>query len=82
MSHYTINYQDIQDEAEKSKKAMNDIVDYLGKEKYNELNRDLVLLYKSEPFDHKRLSAWLSFAGIQGYPVTAWFNQIEQEAKS
>lgn len=82
MTHYDADYSNFTDESEKAKKAMKDIVDYLGDKKYKDINRHLVLLFKSAPFNRDWLAEGLSLAGIQGYPVTAWFNQIEQEAKS
>ena len=73
MTHYNIDYSDLED-AEKQAKAIADIIDYLGSpSKFNELTT----MFREEA-DGNMHQRWFeiacSFAGVQGYPVVAWFH--------
>lgn len=80
MTHYDIDYSKLS-EAEKQSKAIDDIKDYMGIEKFNHVYSQFVELHKVKPMTEETLGFYLMLAGISGYPVKAWFNLIESEAK-
>lgn len=52
----------------KSADAFNDIVEYLGEERYNKISPEL-----SKITDCRQFEFYCSLAGISGYPVVAWY---------
>jgi hypothetical protein len=69
MSHYDVDYSKIQDPVEKDAKAIQDIVDYLGKEMTAELLKEAA---KCTTADHVQTMNWtFGFAGITGLPFHA-----------
>lgn len=72
MTHYEIDYSKFDDDQDaKRVAAIADIIDYLGKEKYETVTREFKL-FKPEDMSRDRMAMMLSIAGISGYPVTAW----------
>lgn len=63
--HYNINYTN---EPNKAAKAVADIIDYLGDAKYNEISGMISRVTHCGHF-----AMYCSLAGIQGYPVIAWY---------
>jgi hypothetical protein len=74
MSHYEISYEELEEPA-KHNKALQDIKDWLGEEKFHEvtglLRADVALRD-----DYRRFSFLASFAGVRGYPAVAWHNHV------
>lgn len=66
---YTRDYSGM-DSISKHKRAIRDIKQYLGGDRFNELTRDFQDV-GSMSFESFSKYAWL--AGIQGYPVKAWY---------
>lgn len=67
--HYTIDYSKIANEHEKHDKALQDIKDYLGEKKFDEITN----IVKQAPIPRKSFIMQLGvLAGIQGYPAEAW----------
>lgn len=66
---YTINYEGL-DPIAKHNKAICDIKDYLGEDRF----AHLVNLFREHPYTLEQFQLAASFAGIQGYPAKAWFN--------
>lgn len=73
MTHYTTNYEGLS-EIEKHNKAIEDIKDYMGAEKFEELTKRVKVEYPNWTLEQFRMA--VSFAGVQGYPVKAWYNYI------
>jgi hypothetical protein len=72
--HYEINYDGL-DPIEKHKKAIADVIEYTGQERFDRIISALRTKYPEPPvLEHLELV--LSFAGIQGYPVKAIWNHI------
>ena len=79
MTHYQYDYSALA-EPLKSKKAILDIKEYLGDEKFDTVHNQLVQLYALNPFKVERLEMMLMLTGISGFPVLAWFNLIQDDA--
>lgn len=73
MTHYNVSYEGLSD-IEKHNKAIQDIKDYLGEEKFEQLTKQCKEEYPDLTLEQFRMS--VSFAGVQGYPVKAWYNYI------
>lgn len=74
MSHYEIKYEG--PEGEKQVKAMQDLTDWLGKAKIQMLAEEF---RKTPDLSPQQFRFWLSFAGVSGYPVEAFFKTIWPE---
>lgn len=72
MTHYDVNYSDLTPQA-KHDKAIADIKDYLGDDKYRNLTAEF---RAAGPMPLGRFEMYLSIAGVQGYPVRAWYNEV------
>lgn len=72
MSHYDIDYSGLTPQ-QAHEKALQDIQDYMGSERYAKLTA-LLSADKPTSLEHFRITA--SFAGVQGYPVRAWHDAI------
>ena len=83
MTHYDVDYSKIEDPKAKRDKAIADIIDYLGQEKFDEVHPQFVALRQlnGEEFTVKQLGFYLLMAGVQGYPVTAWHEKIVEDSK-
>lgn len=66
--HYEINFTGT--EAEKDAQAIKEIINWLGQEKFNDINEEFRAF--GQPVTLGRFSLLVSIAGIQGYPVQAW----------
>lgn len=76
MTHYDINYGN-KAGADKQTAALNDIRDWWGEERYNKV----VGLFKELAAPTRELFALqMSFAGVQGYPVTALYDHLWPDA--
>ena len=72
MSHYDVDYSNMTPQA-KHLKAIDDIKDYMGEEKYKSLSK----AFKTEgPLTMDEFEMYCSLAGIQGYPCLAWYNEV------
>ena len=76
MSHYTIDYGEGGPTFDKDERALADIIDYIGQERFDKVQEELIAyLVQGATEQHFRLA--LSFAGVRGYPVGAWFRRTE-----
>lgn len=74
--HYTIDYEGL-GPTEKYNKAIQDIKDYMGEDKFNTMTQRFRGEYpggENMPLD--RFELIVSFAGVQGYPAKAWHQYI------
>lgn len=77
---HAINYSNMQDGPAKEARAINDIIDYLGKKRFNEFHKILTLEHRTQALEYKAMSFNCSlFAGIEGFPIVAWHNKILNE---
>lgn len=74
MSHYNVNYNELTGDA-KRLKAIQDIKDYLGEDRFNNIE-PLLRQAKKDGMSLEQMAMNLSLAGIQGYPVQAWYESI------
>lgn len=72
---YEINYNNISDEQRKRDSAINDIKQYMG-DRYGILGD-----YAMRATKYRYLSYACGFAGIEGYPVVALWEETRQEMK-
>jgi hypothetical protein len=79
MSH-TIDYSALEGDA-KREAAMKDIKFWLGEDTFKRMQASVVAEYKDKPFSLETFRFSASFAGVQGYPVQAWFETVVAEAK-
>lgn len=69
--HYNIDYTGLSPQA-KHNKAIADIIDYMGKARYNKATD---MFSKRSPMSFEQFQLACSFAGVQGYPVKAWYSE-------
>ena len=69
MTHYTVNYEGL-DKVTKHNKAIQDIKDYLGEDRFNQITE----LVRKDSYTLDQFRMAVSFAGVQGYPAKAWYN--------
>lgn len=69
--HYTVDYSGLS-EQKKQDKAIADIIAYLGQDKFDAITVELKK-YIADGAQLVHVQFQLSFVGIQGYPVTAWY---------
>jgi len=74
VTHYTIDYGDLQ-EPEKARKALADIAEYLGAERFNKFTVERM---KEPAMPRIGFIYAVSFGGVQGYPAHAWYEHIWQ----
>lgn len=74
MTHYNIDYSKYDDDPiTKHNQAIKDIKEYIGEEKFDNLTQE----FKSFSWmSLEQFGFYVSLAGIQGYPVKAWYNYI------
>lgn len=77
MSHYTIDYSQSEN---KEEQAIQDIINYLGQERFDVISTEITKAIK-DGATVDDLTFPLAFAGVQGYPVIAWFNYCNAKAK-
>lgn len=71
MTHYDVDYSEIQDPIAKHNKAIEDIKEYMGEERFANLTNT----FKEYPnLSLEQFTLYCSIAGVQGYPVKAWYN--------
>ena len=76
MTHYIVRYEDMTPQA-KHEKALADIADYMGLNRYVSFVQECVRA-RDSGYNPSR-DAWhmmLSFAGIEGYPCDALYAEI------
>jgi len=54
--------------------AVNDIIEHLGERKYNEISPQISLVK-----DHNQFAFYCMLAGIEGFPVKAWYEHYHGE---
>lgn len=72
MSHYDIDYSDMTPQT-KHLKAIADIKDYMGEDRYHKITQ---AIRADGPMSVDKLRIIVSLAGVQGYPVRAWHDEI------
>jgi hypothetical protein len=75
--HYTIDYSKRTDK-DVDAAAIRDIIDYLGEERFQQISaalKDGIRQGVTEDEFHLPLS----FAGVQGFPVGAWYRTLKAE---
>lgn len=76
MSHYNIDYSGMSD-IDKHNKAIMDIKDWMGDERFNKLTEAFRNEYKGKDQPSlEKAELMMSFCGVQGYPCKAWYNVI------
>jgi len=73
MVHYTIDYAGMSPQ-DAHTKAIQDIKDYMGEERYTIMTKRLRL--ESPPGVGAFMHIYAPFAGVQGYPARAWYDEI------
>lgn len=74
MTHYDIDYSTMS-EPQKSTEALQDIINYLGVPRFQDLTQLFRREYPASP-DIERFTFQCAFAGVQGYPVLVWYEHI------
>lgn len=75
MTHYTVDYSNLNnDPIAKHNKAIQDIKEYLGDERFKRITDCMRTDCPNMTLEQFTMAA--SFAGVQGYPVKAWYNYI------
>lgn len=75
--HYTVDYGLLEGVA-KQQKAIQDIKDYLGTRKYNEISREVRPHAEAGRMGRLQFTAQVEmFAGISGYPAEAWADELK-----
>lgn len=69
MTRYTVSYEGL-DDVTKHNQAIADVKEYLGEDRFSQLTE----LFRQQPYTLDQFSLAVSFAGVQGYPVKAWYN--------
>ena len=72
--HYEINYKGFADTADADRAALADIQDWMGSDRFARV--DAVYRELTEPVSIDVFRLQMSFAGIQGYPVEAWYRSL------
>lgn len=72
--HYEINYKGHATVADADRAALKDIADWMGADRFARVDQ----LYRqmAEPVGIDVFRLQMSFAGIQGYPVEAWYRSL------
>ena len=81
MTHYNIDYSSIKDDSNKREKAIKDIIDYVGREKFDELNKLLIAYVKEKNPSLDDFSMALFMFPVSGYPIQAWYETIQHSLK-
>ena len=68
--HYNTSYKDLP-LAEKDAKALQDLRDYLGEERFADLTSRIKSV--ETPVSYKEFVMLMSLAGVEGYPVKAYY---------
>lgn len=70
---YIVDYSELDnDPIAKHNKAIEDIKEYLGEEKFNRVTEQIRTEYPDMTL--KQFQMAISFGGVQGYPAKAWYN--------
>jgi len=65
-------------EAEKQARAMKDIQEWFGS-RYAEITRDFKGAIIHENMTEEHFRTLCAFGGIQGYPITVWWQKLQDE---
>lgn len=72
--HYTVDYSRFPPGTRaKEAAAIDDIIGYMGADRFERLS---VAFLAMPGLTEDRMHCACSFAGVRGYPVTAWFNLL------
>lgn len=74
--HTTIKYEGSEDA--KQRRAVMDIVNWMGGERFRQVTIDLRKAYKAGALTEEQHRFLLHFAGVQGYPVQAHWDRYMQ----
>ena len=80
MSSYEIDYGSLEGDA-KREQAIRDIKSYLGDVQYEKISEMLRAVLAEGKDDDDTIRFTLAFAGVRGYPVTAWLETLRAEEK-
>ncbi len=69
--HYDVDYSKL-DPVAKHNKAIQDIKDYMGNQRFRHLTK--LFRESADSISPDQFALMTSFAGVQGYPVKAWYN--------
>jgi len=72
MTHHTVDYRVYSHEMKRAK-AMKDIKDWLGLERFRKIDKAYRAL--RQPSRHA-FALQISFAGISGFPVHVWYEEL------
>jgi hypothetical protein len=72
--HQTISYAGLSPK-DKYKKALRDIQDYVGEERFEHLTK----LLREEKLSQEHFISAVSLAGVQGWPAQVWFQHVNKE---
>jgi|HubBroStandDraft_2_1064218.scaffolds.fasta_scaffold03417_10 hypothetical protein len=72
--HYDVDYSNKPDA---DLLALEDICDYIGRDKFNELT---TMFQARTQLSFEQFSAWVSLTGVQGFPVRAWYKHCYPNA--
>lgn len=73
--HFTINYSEYKDPAQKREKALDDIREWLGSEKFESITE--AIRNSGEHVSRNKFTVHAAvLAGVTGYPAQAWYNYI------
>jgi len=75
--HYTVNYAQLGDCAAQDRAALEDCRVWLGEDRFARI--DQVYREMPEPMTLDLFRLHMSFAGIQGRPVEAWYRSLWPE---
>lgn len=75
MTHHNISYADLEGDAKRDK-AMNDIREYIGNEKFAEMNTALNAWVKEFKPSLQQFERVLFLFPVSGYPLIAWYQTL------
>ena len=75
MTHYIRRYTGLEGDERRSR-ALDDVRDYLGHARFEELTGMFRRDYPDVPCPAVKFALLVSLAGVQGYPATAWREHI------
>jgi len=75
--HYNVDYAGLTGSA-KADKAIEDIKNYLGAQRFNKLDKEFKLFMRTDDkkLDFNYFRNMLNIGGISGYPVQAWAERL------
>lgn len=77
MSHYTIDYSNMT-EAQQEEQAMEDIVSYLGEERFGIVELALKAAIADGCTEQQVCMSLALFVGVDGLPARVWYKRLSQ----